>query len=55
MKSKEQVLSMMMAILAEIQSGNDSVCLKARLEILNRVLDEEDIPEEYWEQIEEAI
>ena len=60
MKSKESLLSKMYALLTELEYGFRNSALrdklKAKLEFLYlEVLDEEDIPEEYWERIETII
>lgn len=60
MKSKEELLSMLYSVLAELQSGtlDRKPELKSRqqtkLELLYDILGEE-VPEEYQEQIEEQI
>ncbi len=62
MKTKEELLSMLYAILAELQGrkGDPTLTpmmftrLTAKLELLNDILGD-DVPEEYWEQIEELI
>lgn len=58
MKKKEDILKDLYATLAELQGltdrGNKGLmeCLKIKLSILYDILGEE-VPEEYWEQIEE--
>ena len=58
MKSKEEILKDLFVTLAELQHGNLNYSLEAylktKLEILYDILGE-DVPEEYWEQIEEEI
>lgn len=58
MKTKQEILSMFFATLAEIQSNTATdqleKYLKIRLELLYDILGEE-VPEAYWEQIEEII
>lgn len=61
MKSKEELLKMLYVRLAELQDGrikvnNPAVAEQLRIELslLYEIL-EDDIPEEYWEQIEEEI
>lgn len=60
MKTKEQLLRMLFEILAELQSGTtkSNKCLDAslrtKLELLYEILEDE-VPEEYWEQIENEI
>jgi len=61
MKSKEELLQMLYVRLAELQDGRVKVNtpelarnLKTELSLLYEILGE-DIPEEYWEQIEEEI
>lgn len=58
MKTKEQILSELFVTLAELQSqtakGNLEKYLRIKLEILNDILGEE-VPEEYWEQIENEL
>lgn len=58
MKSKNELLKMLYVILAELQSGtlkeNMRVEQQVRLELLYDILGDE-IPEEYWEQIEKEI
>lgn len=58
MKSKEEIMKRLFATLAELQSGTaveelyNKLCIK--LETLSDILGD-DVPEEYWEQIEEFI
>lgn len=58
MKSAEQIKAMFYATLAELQNGveNEGIYdrLCAKLSVLYDILDE-DIPEEYWEQVEEFV
>lgn len=58
MKSAEQIRAMFYATLAELQNGveNESIYdgLCAKLSVLYDILGE-DIPEEYWEQVEEFV
>ena len=60
MKTKQEILSMLFARLAELQGGkiktNITAAEKLRIELalLYAVLGD-DIPEEYWCQIEEVI
>ena len=60
MKSKQELLKMLYVILAELQSGTLDrkpelkVQQQTRLELLYDILGE-DVPEEYWEQIEKEI
>lgn len=58
MKSRQELLKMLYTILAELQSGTLRGNMKARqqvrLELLYDILGEE-IPEEYWGQIEKEI
>lgn len=58
MKSEQEIKKHLFAILAELQSGTVKGDLKIRLQgkldVLNDILGE-DVPEEYWEQIETAI
>lgn len=55
MKSKEEILKDLLATLAELQSGVSGEILKTYLETKLSILYDilgEDVPEEYWEQIE---
>ena len=61
MKTKEEILSMLYNRLAELQDGriktvNPTIAkrLQAELNLLWKILSD-DVPEEYWEQIEEEI
>ena len=61
MKTKQEILSMLYSRLAELQDGriktvNPTVAeiLRMELNLLWDILGE-DVPEEYWEQIEEEI
>ena len=61
MKSKEELLSMLYSKLAELQDGRIKVNnpefveqLKIELALLYDILGE-DVPEEFWEQIEKEI
>ena len=61
MKTKQEILSMLYSRLAELQDGriktvNPTIAkrLQAELNLLWDILGE-DVPEEYWEQIEEEI
>lgn len=57
MKSKEEIMKRLFATLAELQGTtteqvHEKLCIE--LSVLNDILGD-DIPEEYWEQIEEFI
>ena len=61
MKTKQELLQMFFSRLAELQDGkikqdkpNLAEKLKIELALLYDILGEE-VPEEYWEQIEEVI
>ena len=61
MKTKQELLEMLFAKLAELQDGriktvNPTIAkrLQTELNLLWDILGE-DVPEEYWEQIEEEI
>lgn len=58
MKTKEEVLKDLFATLAEIQSntttGDLEKYLKIKLEVLYEIIGD-DVPEEFWGQIEKAI
>ena len=61
MKTKQELLEMLFAKLAELQDGriktvNPIIAKKLQVE-LNLLWDilGDDVPEEYWEQIEEVI
>lgn len=57
MKEVGEVRSKLFAILAELEFGVEDkhrrTILKVRLDTLNDILDDEDIPEEFWDRIEE--
>ena len=57
MKEVGEVRSKLFAILAELEFGVEDkhrrMILKVGLDALNDILDEEDIPEEFWDRIEE--
>lgn len=55
MKSKEEILKDLLATLAELQNGVTGEILKTYLETKLQILYDilgEDVPEEYWNQIE---
>lgn len=55
MKSKEEILKDLLATLTELQNGVSGEILKTYLETKLSILYDilgEDVPEEYWEQIE---
>lgn len=61
MKTKQELLSMLYSRLAELQDGriktvNPTVAeiLRTELNLLWKILGD-DVPEEYWEQIEKEI
>lgn len=60
MKDKNWMYSKLFATLAELQSGTTKtnpgldIQLRHNLELLYDILDDE-VPEEYWEQIEKEI
>lgn len=61
MKTKQELLSMLYSRLAELRDGrikmvNPTVAkiLRTELNLLWKILGD-DVPEEYWEQIEEEI
>lgn len=58
MKTKDEVVTMMLAVLAELQSGtcseNLSKYLTVKLETIVDILDD-DVPKKYWEQLEKFI
>ena len=61
MKTKQELLEMLFAKLAELQDGRIkmvsptvSEILRTELNLLWKILGD-DVPEEYWEQIEEEI
>ena len=57
MKEVGEVRSKLFAILTELEFGVEDqhrrMILKVRLDTLNDILDDEDIPEEFWDRIEE--
>ena len=59
MKSKEYVMKQLLITLQELETGCISNHLKevlrVKLEVYYSLLDEEDIPEEYWDRIEEQL
>ena len=59
MKSKEYVVQQLLITLQELEAGSISNHLKevlrVKLEVYYSLLDEEDIPEEYWDRIEEQL
>lgn len=59
MKKIEEVKKELFATLWELENTTPNPTLKKylqiKLETLNSILDEEDIQEEYWERIEEAL
>ena len=59
MKSKNEIYSKLMTVLHELESTNPHEQLKHRLRIeletLNDILDDDDVPEAYWERIEAQI
>ena len=59
MKSKEYVMRQLLVTLQELEAGGISNHLKevlrVKLEVYYGLLDEEDIPEEYWDRIEEQL
>lgn len=59
MKSKEYVLKRLFSVLAELESETATkeveTMLKHQLSVYNEILDDEDIPEAYWEKIEELL
>jgi hypothetical protein len=59
MKSKDVVLKSLFATLNELQSGTVEgeleTYLRIKLNVLNDVLDSEDIPDCYWQQIEDEL
>ena len=58
MKTKEQINSKLMMVLHELESTNPHERLKNRLKIELEILYDilgEDVPEEYWERIENQI
>ena len=62
MKSKEVIVSNLLATLHELQNNKDleknkglKSYLRGKLNALNDLLDDEDIDESYYEQIEEYL
>ena len=62
MKSKEVIVSNLLATLHELQNNKDleknkelESYLRGKLNALNNLLDDEDIDESYYEQIEEYL
>ena len=59
MKSKEYVMRQLLVTLQELEAGGISNHLKevlrVKLEVYYSLLDEEDIPEEYWDRIENQL
>ena len=62
MKSKEVIVSNLLATLYELQNNSDleknkglKSYLRGKLNALNDILDDEDIDESYYEQIEEYL
>ena len=62
MKSKEVIVSNLLATLHELQNNKDleknkglESYLRGKLNALNHLLDDEDIDESYYEQIEEYL
>ena len=59
MKSKEYVMRQLLVTLQELEAGGISNHLKevlrVRLDVYYSLLDEEDIPEEYWDRIENQL
>jgi hypothetical protein len=59
MKSKEEVLKNLFVTLNELQSGTVEgeleTYLRNKLNVINDILDSEDIPECYWQQIEDEL
>ena len=59
MKSKEYVMRQLLITLQELEAGGISNHLKEvlriKLEVYYSLLDEEDIPEEYWDRIENKL
>ena len=59
MKSKEYVIKELLVTLQELEAGGISNHLKevlrVKLEVYYSLLDEEDIPEEYWDRIENQL
>ena len=59
MKKIEEVKKELFATLWELENTNPNSTFKkylqVKLDTLNSILDDEDIEEEYWERIEEAL
>lgn len=59
MKSKEYVLKRLFAVLAELESGiaegEVRNMLRHQLSVYSEILDDEDVPEEYWKRIEDLV
>ena len=59
MKKIEEVKKELFATLWELENTNPNPTLKkylqVKLDTLNSILDDEDIEEEYWERIDEAL
>ena len=59
MKSREYIIKELLVTLQELEAGGISNHLKevlrVRLDIYYSLLDEEDIPEEYWDRIENQL
>ena len=59
MKTKFYVLKRMMEVLNELESGKPTGevknMLRHQLSVYNEILDDEDLPEEYWERIEKLV
>lgn len=58
MKSKEEILKDLLATLNELQNGVSGEILKIYLETKLSILYDilgEDVPEEYWDQIEKLL
>ena len=59
MKKLQEVKKELFATLWELENTNPNSTLKkylqVKLDTLNSILDDEDIEEEYWERIDEAL
>ena len=59
MKSREYIIKELLVTLQELEAGGISNHLKevlrVRLDVYYSLLDEEDIPEEYWDRIENQL
>ena len=59
MKSKEYVVQQLLITLQELEAGSISNHLKevlrVKLEVYYSLLDEEEVPEDYWDRIEEQL